>query len=526
MRIFVSYARVDKPFCIQIVTTLDVHDVWFDDRLYAGQDWWKEILRRLDWCEGFVYLLSPDSVKSEYCQKELEIAQSLGRHIFPVVIHPDTPIPTSLDEIQFVDLSKGLTADNVRVLLNSIYAAEHFVPNRSGGVITSESLTPPAIDNSKAVGLAATAMERGEFDKAVFLLKLAQENGYVSRFINMDKMLLEAEAALERQAYMREAERDYKQILELVKHSRTRAIGCEAFGTFHEAFPDYDPDNLAVICGLADKPRIEPLPPTPARNNGVSHNEEETIPSRLPVTDTLARFRMPLLEFCAVPSGIVKVDTSDKGEQQSEKPQHVEAFQMAKYPVTNAQYRIFLQDPKGYANLDWWKYDKEAYEWRVGNPTPQDSTFKGDERPREMVNWYDALAFCRWLSSKMNAKIMLPTFVQRQRAIQGDDDRMFPWGDAFDKNRCNTHESEIKMTTLVTRYPAGVSPYGIFDLAGNVWEWCLNIKHDDDQSGAGKRIVHGGSFVSPYQRAKVSFRYYLNPQIRYSSIGFRVIMLV
>ncbi len=83
MRIFVSYARVDKPFCIQIVDTLDVHETWYDQRLYAGQNWWKEILRRLDWCESFVYLLSPDSISSEYCRKEFELAQSLGKHIVP-----------------------------------------------------------------------------------------------------------------------------------------------------------------------------------------------------------------------------------------------------------------------------------------------------------------------------------------------------------------------------------------------------------------------------------------------------------
>ena len=89
MRLFVSYARVDKPYCIQIIEMLDVHEVWYDQRLYAGQQWWKEILRRLDWCEGFIYLLSPESVASEYCRREFELALNLGRHIFPVLIHPD-----------------------------------------------------------------------------------------------------------------------------------------------------------------------------------------------------------------------------------------------------------------------------------------------------------------------------------------------------------------------------------------------------------------------------------------------------
>ncbi len=61
MRLFLSYARVDKPYAIQVVNMLDIHEIWYDQRLYAGQDWWREILRRLDWCDGFIYLLSPDS---------------------------------------------------------------------------------------------------------------------------------------------------------------------------------------------------------------------------------------------------------------------------------------------------------------------------------------------------------------------------------------------------------------------------------------------------------------------------------
>lgn len=56
MRIFISYARLDKPYCIQISNLLTAHDVWFDQRFYAGDKWWDEILRRLEWCEGFIYL--------------------------------------------------------------------------------------------------------------------------------------------------------------------------------------------------------------------------------------------------------------------------------------------------------------------------------------------------------------------------------------------------------------------------------------------------------------------------------------
>src|SRR5437773_1461312 len=124
MKLFVSYARVDKTYCVQIVETMDVHEVWYDDRLYAGQDWWQEILRRLDWCEGFLYILSPDSVASDYCNKEFDLARDLGRHIIPVLIRENTNIPDALADIQYVNLSKGITTDGIKALLNSIYLAE------------------------------------------------------------------------------------------------------------------------------------------------------------------------------------------------------------------------------------------------------------------------------------------------------------------------------------------------------------------------------------------------------------------
>ena len=134
MKLFISYARVDKHYCAQIVETLDVHDVWYDKRLHAGQQWWDEIQRRLQWCDGLVYLLSPDSVRSEYCQKEMHIARSLGKHIFPVLIHMGTTIPNELTHIQYADLSHGLTAEAVKQVLNSILIAERQAvtqPNRT-----------------------------------------------------------------------------------------------------------------------------------------------------------------------------------------------------------------------------------------------------------------------------------------------------------------------------------------------------------------------------------------------------------
>ena len=146
MKLFVSYARVDKPYCVRIIETLHAHDVWYDQRLYAGQDWWKEILRRLDWCEVFVYLLSPDSVASLYCRRELEIALRLKRDIIPVLINGDTVLPENMKEWQYVDLRDSLTVENVSQLLNAILLVER----QRAGTAPTLTVTSDAAESSPA----------------------------------------------------------------------------------------------------------------------------------------------------------------------------------------------------------------------------------------------------------------------------------------------------------------------------------------------------------------------------------------
>ena len=529
MRIFISYARIDRPYCVRIVETLNAHEVWFDARLYAGQGWWNEILRRLDWCEGFVYLLSPDSLASDYCRREYQLAKSLGRHIFPIVIHPNTEVPNGLKETQYIDISEGLTAENVKVLLDSIYIAENRrfrISAQDAPSITAEDVKPPSLDMARLVEEVVSSMESGNYDRAVYLLEQAKAKGYKPTFFDLDQLLEEAKKALARMTYLREAEREYREIAPLVRHAATKQLGCAAFQAFQSVYSDFDPDSLHELCTEQTTNSDDVTPPI--RQQAVAIQTTKPGPAPAPVAEEVAvkkSFKMPLLEWCHVPEGYIQIDNPE-GDQSAEKPIFISTFSMAKYPVTNAQFQMFIDDPKGYANPQWWRFSRAAYNWRIENPEASAPTFQGDERPREMVNWYTALAFCNWLSHQLSESITLPTVEQRQRAIQADDDRIFPWGNQFDKTRCNTRETELKVSTLVTRFHEGKSPHGIYDLAGNVWEWCLNAKYEeqeDDGTRHEKRAVHGGSFVSPCERAEVGFRYYLNPQIQYASIGFRVV---
>lgn len=528
MKLFISYARVDKSYCIQIVDTLDVHETWFDQRLYAGMHWWKEILRRLDWCEGFVYLLSPESVSSEYCQREFELALGLGRHIFPVLIHPDTVIPVALREVQYADMSKGLTVDAVKTMLNSIYMAEHGRYQHPGGSlpgITPDAIKPPAPNPASVLSVAAAAMERGQYDQAVYVLKHAKASGFKARFVNIDALLSEAEAGLERQAYLRDAERDYRQIADLIRLKKTFRLGCEAFHAFRQQYPDYDPDCLALLC--ESHTPTNGSPPPGARPPAPPATPPAPRPAIRPTANGVG---FPLLEWCDITPGPVRIKyMDDQNTVRDVRTVEVKALRLSRYPVTNAQYQLFLNDPGGYANPRWWQYSPHARNWRMNNPQPRPSNFNGDERPRERVSWYDALAFCHWLGTRLNCTISLPTLAQWQRAAKGDSDHLFPWGDAFDVERANTRESNLNMTSLVTRYPGGAGPFGNMDMVGNVWEWCLDAETPGgltlDIAANAKRAIQGGSFLGGQERAQIALRYCLKPETQYASIGFRVAML-
>jgi formylglycine-generating enzyme required for sulfatase activity len=206
----------------------------------------------------------------------------------------------------------------------------------------------------------------------------------------------------------------------------------------------------------------------------------------------------------------------------------VKPFRISQYPITNLQFQAFLDAPDGYSNEKWWSSRHAKHWWQQHPHHPRPHTMS-KTTPRETVSWYSALAFCKWLAHHTGRRLRLPHLAHWQRAVQGQDDRMFPWGNDFDPTRCNTRETGQKVPTPVDCYPQGRSPYDVYDLAGNVWEWCMDYQEEDDVLTGGdrirKRAVVGGSAVSPLERAQVGEHFYLHPNTVFGSIGFRIVDL-
>ncbi len=221
----------------------------------------------------------------------------------------------------------------------------------------------------------------------------------------------------------------------------------------------------------------------------------------------------------------------------------VAAFAIAKYPITNAQYALFVE-AGGYHERRWWteagwRTREEGWAWNsqkgtsepTGNPWTeptywQDAEWNGADHPVVGVSWYEAMAFCRWLSEVSGEEVTLPSEQQWQRAAQGDDGRTFPWGDTWDSSRCNAGENGAGHTTSVYKYEEhGDSPFGAVDMAGNVWEWCLTAYEtgDDTPEGDAHRVVRGGSWFIHQYYTRAAFRFWFNPSFCYIFVGFRVV---
>jgi formylglycine-generating enzyme required for sulfatase activity len=188
-----------------------------------------------------------------------------------------------------------------------------------------------------------------------------------------------------------------------------------------------------------------------------------------------------------------------------------EPFWLSKYPVTNSQYALFVQDD-GYARQDLWS--DEGWRWlkkeHVLAPALwRNPDFNGPNQPVVGVSWWEAQAFCTWAGGS------LPTEQQWEAAARGPEGLVYPWGDAWERGICNS-EMVIGGTSAVGIFARDKSPFGVFDMAGNVWEWCA------DPLGAMPRVFRGGSWDLVARVCRSAFRSGGEPAFRRDYLGFRV----
>ena len=277
-----------------------------------------------------------------------------------------------------------------------------------------------------------------------------------------------------------------------------------------------------------------------------------------------------------VPAGPFHMGTSREDKQclqaqeatswDNEEPDHtleLPAYQVGKYQVTNAEFRQFYLH-KGYENAQFWSpagwqwrtgawesdlsgyseaYQRVIRNWLVQRPPDQrgqpfywdDPAWNGNNQPVVGVCWFEAQAYCNWLSQATGRIYRLPTEAEWEKAARGPDGRLWPWGIAWEASKCNCAESNeaFRGTTPVGMYPDGASPCEALDMVGNVWEWTSSLFKDypyepqdgrEDPAAPGQRVLRGGSWGDYRSSARCAYRDGYVPGYYNGNVGFRLLL--
>lgn len=237
------------------------------------------------------------------------------------------------------------------------------------------------------------------------------------------------------------------------------------------------------------------------------------------------------IDWMPIPAGHVTL-ADGKGEFS------VAPFRIARLAVTNADFDAFIADG-GYTDARWWadvdvpdltpeQLEMGMSNWRTARArvvAPKPSHWPEPDCPRTDVTWYEAMAFCRWLSARIGAAVRLPTEWEWQWAAVGDTGWAYPFGPAFDAAKCNTYENGIGRTVPVATYGEVYTVFGVVNMSGNTIEWCANEFENPPNvlvAGSGRPAMRGGSWGHDAANAKASHRFGFNALNSSYAVGFRV----
>ncbi|PUB76297.1 MAG: hypothetical protein DBP03_04870 [gamma proteobacterium symbiont of Ctena orbiculata] len=283
--------------------------------------------------------------------------------------------------------------------------------------------------------------------------------------------------------------------------------------------------------GVREFERIEYPPEIEALLDEIDNSETKP-ERRLKIGDELAQLEDPRPGVGLDEQGLPDIDWVEipggefiYGENEQQQRLTLDSYFIARYPITNAQYQRFIDD-RGYEDERWWngltKQNLEKSRWNQPN------------RPWDRVSWYEAVAFCHWLSQQLSYEIRLPTEQEWEKAARGTAGREYPWGEGYQIGYANVDEKtrtvgpfRLSSTTAVGLFPQGASPYGVMDMAGNVWEWCLT-KYNDPENNTiddkrAYRVLRGGSWVGAPANASATRRGWDLPHHRNQGQGFRIV---
>jgi formylglycine-generating enzyme required for sulfatase activity len=563
LRIFLCHASQDKPAVWNLYRYLKQRGVqpWLDQAdLLPGQNWEVEIPNALFASDVILVCLSKNSVNKEgYVQKEIAFALDKAQEkpegtifIIPVKLE-ECEVPRRLGMYQWVDYFR--TDGKRRLLLGlSLRAAD------LGDEVTPVLLDitrrrkPVVSDFAEREAREKAAREQAEREAAEKLALEKAEQEAKEKAEREAKERLALEKAAREQAEREAAEKLVREKAEQEAKEKARREEIERRQTITTYAPEKARPNPPAPKGAVSKPPQSFPAPMLALGGvillgllfwGVSalfNREPAAPPEQTTATVTItptAPTRTPTATRTSAPPtftptpGIGSIYLSDgvtmlyvpagtfsMGSEASsdERPIHavnLSAYYMDKYEVTNAAYKRCVEAGVCAPPKQSRSSTRTAY---YGNP-------EFDEYPVIYVDWNMAKTYCEWRGAR------LPTEAEWEKAARGTDGRTYPWGESVSCDEAN-YRNCVGDTTKVGSYLDGVSPYGMYDMAGNVWEW-VNDWYDSsyyqtspssDPQGATSgqnRVLRGGSWGSSDSNVRSAFRSRNDPAYTDYYFGFR-----
>jgi formylglycine-generating enzyme required for sulfatase activity len=381
-------------------------------------------------------------------------------------------------------------------------------------------------EHNLGYGDFAAAIERELLARPIFIPILSPASA-VSRWVRR-----ETEAAIHLQG--REPERIILPVVAAKADVPLLWVGYKRLAGSGDAGLSPEEAARRVLNTLAQRPAAEAPPDGGQRRAGGAADDVTSSSSGPVLAPRMAAlgFEARILDgvevivppLCEVPAGEFLMGSNpqhDAEAQVREQPQqtvHLAAYLIGRFPVTVAEYACFVRT--GRREPEDWQYQLARLDYPVVN-----------------VSWHDAMAYAAWLARVTGQPWRLPTEAEWEKAARWDPAaryaRIYPWGDRFDRSRCNTRESGIGRTTPVGKYPTGASPCGSQDMAGNVLEWTSSVYKPypytadagrENPASAGRRVLRGGSWGVFPQGARAAVRYDGIPSNIISNYyGFRLV---
>lgn len=509
-KIFVSYSLADYDRCVDLVKRLrriyGADNVWYDDDIHGGANWWEMILNRVAWCDVFLYLVSRESLESEYCKAELAEAERLNRSILPVLIRAKTNPPPNVRRYQWIDASHGISADVMTEIPAAIARLQGQEPDMTPPprrtTPTPEPVVPvvdqkPKRRLNEPWAIIVGAVITGVLGIVGVLIAANPGNSNDGTVTPTSVPTTQVALAPTETAIQANTPDIIATVLANDTATRNAEIAAYTPTFTHSPVPtaDYTATVAAIYTERATQ-TLAALPTVTARERayalaqaGVTRNDDWT-----PYIETLGGAQMAL-----VPRGCFMLGSDDRQDEQPVNEQCFDApFWIDVTEVTNRAYG-------------------------------SEGTFSGDDRPRDSVNWFDARDYC----AARGEGVRLPTEREWEYAARGVDNLVYPWGNIFEADNVVYGSNSGGETAQVGSRPDGVSWVGAFDLSGNVWEWTSSlylpyernagwsINRDVLNNDNELRVLRGSSWGNLDSNPRSSIRNWYLPSSENGLVGFR-----